>query len=121
MLRTALALIFTLSQAQPHIDPFNLELRIHELINAERVAQKLKPLKVDKRLFDVARVHSKDMFDRKYFDHIDPDGKGPTARGRALRYTCWKMSGDYITVGLSELIFQNILYNRVLSCRFKSI
>src|SRR5262245_16758240 len=114
MLRTALALIFTLSQAQPNIDPFNLELRIHELINVERAAQKLRPLRVDKRLFDVARVHSKDMFDRKYFDHIDPDGKGPTARGRALHYTCRKMSGDYITEGLSENIFQNNLYNRVL-------
>jgi uncharacterized protein YkwD len=114
MLRTALALFFTFVQTQPHIDPFNLELRIHELINAERTAKKLRPLKVDKRLFDVARVHSKDMFDRKYFDHIDPDGKGPTARGRALRYTCRKMLGEYMTEGLSENIFQNNLYNRVL-------
>ena len=114
MFRTALALILSFAQVQPQIDPFNLELRIHELINAERAAQKLRPLKIDKRLFEVANVHSKDMFNRKYFDHIDPDGKGPTARGRALGYTCRKISGDYITEGLSENIFQNNLYNRVI-------
>jgi uncharacterized protein YkwD len=113
MFRIVLGLIL-FAQAQPQIDPFNLEVRIHELINAERAAQKLRPLKIDKRLFEVARVHSKDMFDRKYFDHIDPDGKGPTARGRAMHYTCRKMQGDYITEGLSENIFQNNLYNRVI-------
>ena len=99
---------------QPKIDPFNLELRIHELINAERTKQKLPPLKLDNRLADVARLHSRDMADRGFFDHINPDGKTPTERGNAGRYTCKKYLGDYVAEGLAENIFQNNLYSRVI-------
>ena len=99
---------------QPKIDPFNLELRINDLINAERVKEKLKPLKLDNRLGDIARGHSRDMADRGFFDHLNPDGKTPTERGRAAHYTCRKYLGDYIAEGLAENIFQNNLYNRVI-------
>ena len=100
--------------AQPQIDPFNLELRIHELINAERTSRKLCPLKIEDRLSEVARIHSRDMSSRSFFDHINPDGKGPSDRGRARGFTCRKYIGDVIAEGLAENIFQNNLYNRVL-------
>jgi uncharacterized protein YkwD len=99
---------------QPQIDPFNLELRIHELINAERTSRKLRPLKIEDKLSEVARLHSRDMSDRNFFDHINPDRKGPTDRGRARGYTCRKYLGDYIAEGLAENIFQNNLYDRVI-------
>jgi len=121
MAAAALSFILTLliavpaqKQGQPRIDPFNLEARIHELINAEREKKKLRPLKFEERLAQIGRLHSRDMFDRKFFDHIDPNGKGPTARGRARGYTCRRFQGEYITEGLSENIFQNNLYNRVI-------
>ena len=99
---------------QPQIDPYNLELRIHELINAERTSRKLSPLKIEDRLSQVARRHSQDMSNRGFFDHFNPDGKGPSDRGRASGYTCRKYVGDFIAEGLSENIFQNNLYNRVI-------
>ena len=98
----------------PNIDPFHLEFRIHELINAERMTQNVRPLKLDDRLADIARRHSRDMADRGFFDHINPDGKTPTERGRAGRYTCKKYLGEYIAEGLAENIFQNNLYSRVI-------
>jgi uncharacterized protein YkwD len=121
MSRTFLALALSCAIAahgqtrvQPRIDPYNLELRIHELINAERASRKLRPLKFENRLAEIARLHSRDMVERAYFDHIDPDGKGPTARGRTRGYTCRKVLGEFVSEGLSENIFQNNLYNRVI-------
>ena len=100
--------------AQPRIDPFNLELRIYELINAERTKQKVAPLKLENHLGDIARRHSRDMADRGFFDHINPEGKTATDRGNAARYTCKKYLGDYVAEGLAENIFQNNLYSRVI-------
>jgi len=121
MRRTGLAILLSLTvtaiaqvRVQPRIDPFNLELRIHELINAERTSRKLAALKMEDRLSEVARTHSRDMSNRSFFDHINPDGKGPSDRGRALGYQCRKYIGDVIYEGLSENIFQNNLYNRVI-------
>jgi uncharacterized protein YkwD len=121
MLRTVIVLILAIAasvngqvRTQPRIDPFNLELRIHELINAERTSRKLRPLKIDDHLSEVGRVHSRDMSKRSFFDHINPDGKGPSDRGRALGYRCRQYIGDSLYEGLSENIFQNNLYNRVI-------
>jgi uncharacterized protein YkwD len=107
-------LLATQVSGQPKIDPFALEFRIHELINAERVKQKIPALKVDNRLTDIARRHSRDMAERGFFDHLTPEGKTPTDRGRAAHYTCKKYFGDYIAEGLAENIFQNNLYSRVI-------
>ncbi len=121
MRRTVLLFILSLAitagaqaPVQPQIDPFRLELRIHELINAERTSRKLTELKIEERLSRIARVHSQDMSKRGFFDHINPDGKGPTDRGRALGYQCRKYIGEVIYEGLAENIFQNNLYNRVI-------
>ena len=128
MFRLLLVLIFGLASSGPQdrsqarIDVVALEHRIHELINAERAASKLRPLKTDERLSDIARLHSEDMAHRSFFDHVNPDGKDPTARGRAGRYTCTKDFVEFRTEGLAEMraeglaenIFQNNLYNRVI-------
>jgi uncharacterized protein YkwD len=99
---------------QPKLDPFALEVRIHELINAERMKQKVPVLKLDNRLANVARLHSQDMAVRGFFDHLTPEGKTPTDRGRAAHYTCKKYFGEFVAEGLAENIFQNNLYNRVV-------
>ncbi|MDY0003158.1 MAG: CAP domain-containing protein [Polyangia bacterium] len=38
------------------------------------------PLEPDPRLRCAARVHSRDMYVREFFDHTNPDGEGPTER-----------------------------------------
>jgi uncharacterized protein YkwD len=98
---------------QPQIRIPDLERRIHALINKERTSQKLKPLELEERLSKIARSHSQDMARRDFFSHVNPDGKDPTARGEARGYTCRKISGNTITEGLAENIFQGNLYSRI--------
>ena len=114
--------------SSPAVKPQNLEMRISELINAERVKAKLKPLKIDPKLSEIARRHSDDMARRAFFDHVNPDGQGPTERGLTAHYKCVKhlaayvsqdangnvFEGEYVAEGLAENIFQNNLYSRVI-------
>lgn len=56
------------------------EEKMLELLNKERVFQGLKTLVMDESLREVAREHSKDMFERGYFSHVSPDGDSPFDR-----------------------------------------
>lgn len=60
----------------------DLEARMLVLINKERAERKLKPLKADPSLREVARKHSIDMFRRGYFSHNTPEGTDPFDRIR---------------------------------------
>jgi uncharacterized protein YkwD len=60
----------------------DLEARMLEMVNREREAAGLKPLKPDPELTEVARQHSADMFARGYFSHYTPEGKDPFDRMR---------------------------------------
>ncbi|MDA1062226.1 MAG: CAP domain-containing protein [Chloroflexi bacterium] len=59
------------------------EARMAELINAERVRAGLGALRLDPQMSAVARAHSRDMTDRRYFGHTNPDGDSPFDRMRA--------------------------------------
>lgn len=50
------------------------------LLNLERVKVGLKPVVMDPQLLEVARKHSRDMFERGYFSHYTPEGKNPFQR-----------------------------------------
>ena len=43
-----------------------------QLLNADRAAHKLPPLKYDERLAEIGRAHSSDMRDHGFFDHVSP-------------------------------------------------
>src|SRR6266550_2427100 len=60
----------------------DLEARMLELVNKERVTAGLRPLTADPELTAVARKHSADMFARGYFAHDTPEGLDPFARMR---------------------------------------
>lgn len=64
-------------QAKP-----TFERQMLELVNRERAAEGLSPLKIDPALTEVARRHSSDMFARGYFSHYTPEGKSPFDRMR---------------------------------------
>ena len=87
--RERIALPYTVANARPRPD---LEARMLQLINRERAADGLGPLRADPELADVARAHSRDMFARGYFSHIAPDGKDPFDRMRQAQVR-------YITAG----------------------
>ena len=63
----------------------DLEAQMLDLLNAERAAHGLKPLRADPELAEVARAHSRDMFARGYFSHVNPDGKDPFDRIRQAK------------------------------------
>jgi uncharacterized protein YkwD len=70
--RETIALRFRVANAPPRPD---LEARMLELVNGEREAAGLRPLRADPETTPVARGHSRDMFARSYFSHVSPDGK----------------------------------------------
>lgn len=57
-----------------------VEEEAYNLVNNERTKRGLPPLVRDRLLDAVARAHSQDMADRRFFNHQNPDGKGPTER-----------------------------------------
>lgn len=61
-----------------------LENVLFELVNAQRVKNGLKPLLLDSNLSDIARAHSAEMRDLKYFAHESPTAsrRTPLARYR---------------------------------------
>ena len=73
------ALPFKVTDVRPRPD---LEARMLQLVNRERVAAGLQPLAADPELTEVARQHSIDMFARGYFAHDTPEGRDPFDRMR---------------------------------------
>ncbi|WP_167476504.1 CAP domain-containing protein [Nocardia arthritidis] len=63
------------------------EQKVFEITNAERAKAGCKPLRIDERLTRAARLHNKDMRDRRFFSHNSPDGRGPGDRAKAQGYT----------------------------------
>lgn len=68
-----------LGELQP--DPA-AEQRMLELVNQERAAAGLGPLEFDDQLRDVARAHSREMFELGYFAHQSPQTGSPFDRLR---------------------------------------
>lgn len=59
------------------------EKRVLELVNIERAKHGLSALQWSSELASVARAHSKDMHERGFFSHTNPDGKSPFDRIKA--------------------------------------
>lgn len=55
-------------------EPWQAELLLLERVNDERHRVGLRPLVHDPVLAELARAHSRDMLERGYFAHVDPDG-----------------------------------------------
>lgn len=56
------------------------------LLNRERAAHDLRPLKLNTRLNGAAVAHSRDMVRKRYFEHNSPDGRTPFQRMLSTRY-----------------------------------
>lgn len=75
-----------------------LEEDVLILVNRERAAAGLAPLRRDARLAAAARGHSQDMAARGYFDHRDPEGNRMTERATAAGYP-WTRLAENIARG----------------------
>lgn len=80
----------------------DLEAQMLQLVNNERAKQGLSPLTADPELTQVARAHSKDMFARGYFSHMNLEGKTPSDRIQAAKV-------HFITAG------ENLAYAHTLT------
>jgi uncharacterized protein YkwD len=75
------------------------EDEVLDLVNEERASggtcagqamPPVPPLRSSGALRCAARVHSKDMFDRGFFDHTNPDGEDPFVRMERAGYSYFK-------------------------------
>jgi uncharacterized protein YkwD len=80
--RQRIALQFRVKNAHPRPD---LEEQMLELVNAERRAHGLRPVKPDPILSELARGHSRDMLARGYFAHVTPEGNDLSDRMQQAR------------------------------------
>lgn len=62
------------------LDGEELEMALYEEVNERRVSAGRQELVHSERVRLIARIHSKDMADRDYFDHKNPEGKGSRER-----------------------------------------
>jgi uncharacterized protein YkwD/uncharacterized membrane protein required for colicin V production len=58
------------------------EIKMLDLVNQERAKVGAPALVMDETIVPVAREHSKDMWERSYFSHENPDGEDPFDRMR---------------------------------------
>jgi RNA polymerase sigma factor (sigma-70 family) len=81
-----------------HNSPRSVEQQVVSLANAQRAKNGCDPLHVDARLHIAAQKHSDDMATRHFFDHTNPDAKGPGDRITAAGYR-WGAWAENIAVG----------------------
>lgn len=67
--------VVPVTAAGSDLSPYGAENRVVGLLNAQRRAVGLVPLRVDSRLTLVARARSRDMASKGYFSHDMPDGR----------------------------------------------
>lgn len=65
----------------------NQARKVINTVNAERKKGGCAALKEDARLRTAAQRHARDMINRNYFAHENPDGKTPIDRAKAAGYT----------------------------------
>lgn len=70
-----------------------------DLANLAREAEGLGRLDCHEGLTEVAWAHSKDMAERGFFDHVNPDGERPWDRMNAAGVTGWAAAGENIALG----------------------
>ena len=87
----------------------DLEAMMLELVNKERAKAGLRPLKADSQETIVARAHSRDMFVRGYFAHVNPEGKNPFERMKAAHLK-FRTAGENLALAQTlEIAHTNLM------------
>lgn len=116
-------------------DSYILEIEeaIFTRVNLERTANGLQPLNYNNTMQNYARIKSKDMGDRGYFAHENPEGELITAQMKrdGINYTAWGeniayIQGNYSNSSLATQFMDNWMNSQghrenILSPNFKSI
>lgn len=102
----------------PPIDPATLEQEVHRLVNEVRREHGVAPLAWNERLAGLARSHSRDMAEHRFFSHVNRRGEDVNRRAEHAGITCRKQHGNYILEGLGENLYETsryATYQRVFS------
>ncbi|MFF7729736.1 sigma-70 family RNA polymerase sigma factor [Streptomyces sp. NPDC008001] len=122
----------TASPAKPAPKPANpgggsLGQQVTALVNAERAKAGCSPLTENSTLDAAAQGHSDDMAARGFFNHTNPDGKGPGDRITAAGYN-WSTYGENIAYGqqtpasvMDSWMHSDGHRKNILNCSFKEI
>lgn len=70
------------------IDRERTEQLIHARVNGIRVTRNKNTLEYDTELRTIARAHSRDMAERDFFSHVNPDGETAADRYERHGYEC---------------------------------
>jgi TonB family protein len=96
----------------------DLERQMWALVNRDRLdpatsaetSGRAQPLRWNEELAAVARAHSRNMLEQRFFDHVDPEGRSLSARIKAAGIP-WRALGENIaingTVPGAEAAFMN--------------
>ncbi len=88
------------------------ERQMLQMVNKERSTRGLKQLVFDQPLRDVARAHSKDMFQKGYFSHYTPEGLSPFDRMEKAHIT-YQFAGENLALAPStELAMQGLMQSK---------
>ncbi|MDH7602333.1 MAG: CAP domain-containing protein [Armatimonadota bacterium] len=73
------------TEAAPAVSCTDVEKKFVDLVNSERKRNGLPALSVNPLLVEVARDHSREMWEKNYFDHISPTPELRTPMHRYLK------------------------------------
>jgi uncharacterized protein YkwD len=97
---------FTYNKAVARPD---LEAKMLDMVNKERVKAGLQPLKPDPEMTNVARAHSRDMFARGYFAHVNPEGKDPFDRMKDAHVSFYAAGENLALAQTLEMAHTNLM------------
>lgn len=98
-------------------DNVEIESYIFDQTNNQRNSNGVGSLILSSELSDLAREHSLDMLERGFFDHINPEGEGPTERAERKGIRTVTDFGSYQMIGIAENI-NNIPIGDVIGCGY---
>jgi uncharacterized protein YkwD len=81
---------------------YELERRIFDLLNDERAGKGISPLIWDDEVAEIARVHSQNMADHKFFSHRDLEGLTVDGRAETYGMSSWRGIGENIACMLGQ-------------------
>jgi uncharacterized protein YkwD len=87
----------------------DLEMQMLEMVNKERTSRGLNALKPDPEMTRVARAHSRDMFVRGYFAHVNPDGKDPFDRMKSAKVSFMHAGENLALANTLQIAHTNLM------------
>lgn len=102
------------------------EQEMFGMVNAERIKNGLESLVFDKKLSELARQHSQDMFVRGYFSHNTPEGLSPFDRMTIAEIEFASAGENLALAPATELAMQGLMNSpghraNILSASFNKI